>query len=143
MKLSARFSQIFALLVITLTLLTVSVFASSKSTANYGDPQGTSAHPHLSAANNIKGAATAFTPKPARSSRRTFTLLLTTDTRSGPTASTCPILCATRSPHRPDLGTSSEKPELSEKEIFKANDQRQDWKHLVGGRFWSIPGPSA
>jgi hypothetical protein len=61
MKLSARFSQIFALLVITLTLLTVSVFASSKSTANYGDPQGTSAHPHLSAANTIKGAATAYT----------------------------------------------------------------------------------
>jgi hypothetical protein len=61
MKLSARFSQIFALLVITLTLLTVSVFASSKSTANYGDPQGTSAHPHLSAANTIKGAAIAYT----------------------------------------------------------------------------------
>ncbi len=61
MKLSARFSQIFALLVITLTLLTVSVFASSKSTANYGDPQGTSAHPHLSAAKTIKAAAIAYT----------------------------------------------------------------------------------
>src|SRR5882672_10732830 len=82
-------------------------------------------------------------PKPARSSRRTFTPLLKTDTRSAPIASTCPILCATRSPHRPDLGTSSEKPELSEKEIFKANNQTQHWKHLVGGRFWSIPGPSA
>jgi hypothetical protein len=61
MKLSARFSQIFALLVISLTLLTVSVFASSKSSADYGDPQGTSAHPHLSAANTIEGAATAYT----------------------------------------------------------------------------------
>jgi hypothetical protein len=60
MKLSARFSQIFALLVITLTLLTVSVFASSKSTANYGDPH-TSAQPHLSAAKTIKGAAIAYT----------------------------------------------------------------------------------
>lgn len=61
MKLSARFSQIFALLVITLTLLTASVFTTAKPTANYGDPQGTSARPHLSAANTIKGAATACT----------------------------------------------------------------------------------
>ena len=60
MKLSARFSQLFAPLVITLTLLTVSVFANSKSTANYGDPQCMSAHPHLSAANTIS-AAIAYT----------------------------------------------------------------------------------
>ncbi len=62
MKLSARFSHIFALLLITLTLLAASVFAGAKSTANYGDPQGMSAHPHLSAANTIKGrAAIAYT----------------------------------------------------------------------------------
>ena len=135
MKLSARFSQVFALLVITLTLLTVSVFANSKSTANYGDPQGTSAHPHLSAANTTKGAAIAYTQTDALKPQNIYSFAEDGHAlRSN--RSTCPILCATRSPHRPDLGTSFEKPELSEKEIFKANNQRQDWKHLVGGRFW-------
>ena len=66
MKLSARFSQIFALLVITLTFAHRKCLRQlGKSTANYGDPQGTRAPTRTSPQPRPSKAQQSHTPKPA------------------------------------------------------------------------------